>query len=373
MNHEGSGIRRVAALAGVVALAAALTLSACGGGAPAAAPAPAAPRTATASPAASSGGGSQAAAASSPAAASAGMTHVTICIPAQTNSTLPIFAAQDAGLLAQQHIDATLPNFSNRIDSAFMAGQCNMAFDAGAEDPVMQGFPARVVAVTSVKIPFQIWGQPSIASMAALKGKMLGTSGPGSLSYRVGNYLLQLNHLVPNKDVTEIPIAGAAPTLAALLSGRVSAAVISAPLTFQAQAKGMKLLFSAPPSEYMLMETLVTTQSYLDSHRAVVQGVIKAVDQAMTRLRTSESFYGREMQRFTHLQLKGAQLKQYWDEDRTEYNLPPIGTQAEAIRSLQLFATKPVDFQSVASKWLDMSIVKQLYAQGGSGSGSSAS
>jgi ABC-type nitrate/sulfonate/bicarbonate transport system substrate-binding protein len=327
LRRRGSGSRVPLLRTAALLLAATLAASACGSAAAPAKPASSAPSPSPSGSSAQSASSSTAPAGGAATAASGAVTHITLCIPARTDTTLPAFAAQDAGMFAAQHISATLPFFAGqRVDAALVANQCDFALDAGAEGPVLKGFPARVVAVTTTKIPFQIWSQPSITSISQLKGKQIGTSSAGSLSYRVGNYLLEVNHLTPGKDVVDVPIANASATLAALVAGRVAAAVLSPPNTFQAKQQGMRLLYDAPPSAQLIMQSIVTTQSYLQAHPAVVTGVIKAVVQAMEKLRSDKAFYGQELARYTNLHLTPAQLTEYWNSDRQTYTRPRRST-----------------------------------------------
>jgi ABC-type nitrate/sulfonate/bicarbonate transport system substrate-binding protein len=288
----------------------------------------------------------------------------TICIAARTDTTLPIFAAQDGGYLEEEHIQATLPYFAGgRVDAAFVAGQCDLALNAGGEGPLLTGADVVAVAATTVRPPFEIWARPEIPSIAGLKGHKLGTSGPGSLSWRLGRYYLRLNHLVPNTDVILVPISSAATTVGALVSGRVDAAVLSPPLTAEVENQGMRLLYAPPDDVRFIVQAIITSRRYLSSHPAVVRGVVAAAVKAMKRLQEDRAFYAAELARFTNLHVAGEKLQQYWTTARREYNIPPLATHADAVTALSLYsdAARNVDLNSLATRWLDMSIVNELY------------
>ncbi len=289
---------------------------------------------------------------------------VTACIASRTDLSLPIFAAQDASYLQQEHIDTTLLYFAGaRVDAAFVAGQCDLALNAGGEGPLLMGADVVVVAATTVRPPFEIWARPGLRSIADLKGRKLGTSGPGSLSWRLARYYLRLNHLAPNTGVILVPISSSATTMAALLSGAIDAAVLSPPLTSAVEEQGMRLLYAPPDTVRFIVQALTTTRRYLSSHRAVVRGVVAAVVSAMKRLEEDRGFYAAELARFTNLRIADERLQQYWMTARRGYNIPPLATHADAVTALSLYSDEAghVDLNSLAARWLDMSIVKELY------------
>ena len=344
---------RLAALACTV-----LVMLACG-------PQTSAPATGSASKPAS------APAATQPAAAPTGPpVKVTVCVPSRSDQILPAFAAEDGGFLKQQNIEAEIPFFAGgAVDAAFVAGQCDFIFGAGGIGPLLQGSDVTVVAVTTAISPGQIYARPPIWSLADLKGHTLGTTGAGSLSWRVARYFLQVNGLTPDEDVPVMALGDSASTYGALIAGRVDSALLFPPQSFAAKKESLNMVYEAPPSLDIMTTGLVTSKRYLAANRDVVRRMVKGITDAMVRMKADESFYGEELRKFTNNPSLGPEsVHEYWELTDQLFNVPPRGSLAGGVLALSLYAERPPDAQmeATAREWLDMSIVDELYPPGAS-------
>lgn len=309
---------------------------------------------------------STAAAPAAPAAASAPRvpTRVTVCTPSLGDSTLPAFAAQQGGYLKPHQIEADVVHFpGGQVEAAFAAGQCEFLFGAGALGPLLQGLDVVMVAATTNVPQFQIWGRPSLQSIADLKGGSLGTSGAGSQSWRLARHYLQVNGLVPDEDVTVLNTGAGPPTLGALVSGRVDAALLAGTARFEARTQGFTLVYKPPPSMQAVNTGLVTTRRYLDANRDVVRDMVQAITEVIARMQTDEAFYGAALSEFTKSSLDAVLVREYWLATQELYTLPPRGTYEGALLALQLYVgeDQPQDVAPYARAWLDMSLVDELY------------
>ncbi|HEX6511667.1 MAG TPA: ABC transporter substrate-binding protein, partial [Chloroflexota bacterium] len=369
------------------ALALALALVGCGGAA--SGPVSSAPRASAvaSAPASAAGSGNPAAgaeasakpagsggAAAKPSAIevlnpkpAAGGTKITICTPARSNSSLPAFAAVDSGLLAQAGLDATMPYFAGgAVDVALAAGQCDFTYSAGGVGPLLQGVDVVILAVSSTKSPLEIWGKPPLKTIADLKGQSVGTTGAGSLSWRLGRYFLRTNGLDPDKDVSVLNTGDTAATLAATLSGRVPASVLSFPYTAQGEKQGLVPIYKPPADFQFVAQGVVTTKHYLTAHRDIAKAVVKASTDAMTRLKSDEPFYAAELKKYAMLDVDDATMQQYWQYDKeNNYTIPPRGSHKGAVTALSLYAddakVKSEDLDGMADRWLDTSILDELF------------
>jgi NitT/TauT family transport system substrate-binding protein len=84
--------------------------------------------------------------------------------------------------------------------------------------------------------------QPSIKSWADLKGKSIGVSTFGSLFDVLTRYVLQKHHLVPEKDVNVVQAGGAPFSYPAMKAGKLDAAMLIDPFTWQARDAGFNIL-----------------------------------------------------------------------------------------------------------------------------------
>ncbi|HEY7066004.1 MAG TPA: ABC transporter substrate-binding protein [Chloroflexota bacterium] len=301
------------------------------------------------------------------AAAEAVVTSVTACIPARSDTILPMFAAQDGGFLKQQGLNAEIPYFAGgQVDAALAAGQCDFVFGAGGVGPLLQGLDVVVVAVTTTYSPGQLWGRPPLQSIADLKGHTVGSSGPGSLSWRTARYFLQVNGLTPEQDVAVLTTGDAVSTLGALTSGRVDSALLFSPATFEAKKEGLNLLYQAPESLQLLNTALVTTQHHLAANRDVVRRMIKGITDAIVRLKADETFYGTELSKFTESTMDPSTVHEYWQSAGELYAVPPRGSHEGAVAALSLYAEEAANenLDALATRWLDMSLVDELYPPG---------
>jgi ABC-type nitrate/sulfonate/bicarbonate transport system substrate-binding protein len=348
----------------VPAIAALLTLAAaCGSPSPAAPSKSTAPGNAAPSPAAAA----QPAAAPTAAPVAAAQptpATVTACIPARSDTILPMFAAQEGGFLREQNIEANIPYFAGgQVDAALAAGQCDFVFGAGGVGPLLQGLDVVIVAVTTTYSPGELWGRPPLQTIADLRGHTVGSSGPGSLSWRTARYFLQVNGLTPEQDVAVLTTGDAVSTLGALTSGRVDSALLFSPATFEARKQGLNRLYKAPESMQLLNTALVTTQRYLSANRDVVRRMVKAITDGMTRMKADESFYGTALSKFTEATMDPSTIHDYWLSAADLYAIPPRGTHEGALAALSLYAEEAANenLEALARRWVDMSIVDELY------------
>lgn len=334
-----------------------LLLVACSTSAPAAKPASAPGNTSASAPTTAP------ARAEAPPATPAPPAKVTLCVPSRSDTILPGAAAEYGGYYKQHNIEANIQYFSGGlVDSALAAGQCDFIFGAGGIGPLLQGLDVVVVAATVNFSPAEIWGRDPIQTITDLKGRALGTTGPGSLTWRTGRYYLQLNGLTPEEDVTVLSLGDSASTLGALLSGRIDAAVMFSPDTFVAKREGLHLVYKGSNIP-MLNTALVTTRRYLDANREVVVNMVKAITDTLTRLKSDQAFYATVREQFTQQTVDPAQVPEYWQAATEIYSIPPRGTHEGAVTALSFYAETAGDqnLDALARTWLDMSIVDQLY------------
>lgn len=246
------------------------------------------------------------------------------------------------------------------------AGQCDFLFGAGGVGPVLQGVDVIMVAVTLNKSQFEVWGRPPLKTLADLKGgRTMGTTGAGSLSWRLGRFYLRQNKLEPEKDVAVLATGDNTATLAALVAGKVDSAVLTFPLTSEAQRNGMTLLYKPPDDLELISQGVATTKRYQAAHRDIVKSVVKAAADSMARLKSDSAFYTAELKKYTGLNLDDATFQKYWKTDSESYAIPPRGSHKGAVTALSLYADdaniKGQNLDQLADRWIDMSVVDELF------------
>jgi NitT/TauT family transport system substrate-binding protein len=254
------------------ALAAAL-LVACGS--PSAAPAaqPAAPAPA-AKPAAS---GSQAAA-QQPTQPPAPVT-INLSFPSRSAPQVLPIIAEEEGFLARQGI---------QLESTFFQGgpPALQAVIAGAADITSQitgttinaianGADLTIVMGLQADPDYQLYARPDVTTVQQLDGKRVAAADPGSELNTLVRKTLSYYGLAPDRyDL--LPIGATNNRYAALTQGAVDATLLSVPLTFDAETRGMKYLGTTGDAvpNYMFT-TIATKRDWARQHADALVGFIR--------------------------------------------------------------------------------------------------
>ena len=216
---------------------------------------------------------------------------ITINYATRTGTTWPLYIAKEAGYFQKYGLDATMVFGVHPAGIAMIvSGEAQMtnypleqAMLAASKDGsmVMLGSPYR-------KSLFALMAGKNVATARDLKGKRLGVSQIGDAPYNYAVGLLAKFELTP-RDVEWVPIGtdvnGRA---AALVSGRVDATMLTAPVYFRLEAQGFKSLANTSdyddiyaPTVYLFKKSLVAANPKLPEllikaahggHQAILRG-----------------------------------------------------------------------------------------------------
>src|SRR3954449_2845656 len=261
----------------------ALLATTCAG--PAATSAPAAAPSAATAPA-------QVAIASTAPAAVPAPAHLKAVYTAVSGSTWPLWIAQDAGLLAQNGIDAELEYVvsSTTAIQSLLSGE--VAFIPTASAPtvvqaVLGGADAVIVGATNNTVIFSLMAAPDIRQYADLRGKRLGISRLGSSSDSAARSALTKWGLQPDADVTIVQMGGIPEIFAGMQAGAVEAGVLSTPTDLRAQQAGFHQLadLGAMGIDYP-QSAIATTHRYLRANEDVARRFLRAMVEAVHLMKT---------------------------------------------------------------------------------------
>jgi ABC-type nitrate/sulfonate/bicarbonate transport system substrate-binding protein len=90
------------------------------------------------------------------------------------------------------------------------------------------GVPLKVIACQSLLVPFQVWAKSDVKTGKDLKGKTLGITSATGAIYVTTLRFLEANGL-EEKDVTLVPLMSIPNIMAALISNRIDAGLLSYP------------------------------------------------------------------------------------------------------------------------------------------------
>ncbi len=143
---------------------------------------------------------------------------------------------------------------------------------------IMQGMPARMLAVITEKSPYYIVARPGIKSIGELRGKKIGAQQRG-LSDRVMAEAILEAKGVDLKDVQFVTISGDLPVrMGVLTSGLVDAVCLLPPGPVLLEKEGFRII--AGPNDVKLgvpTNGLTATNQRLTEKRAEVKKVVRAM------------------------------------------------------------------------------------------------
>jgi NitT/TauT family transport system substrate-binding protein len=204
---------------------------------------PTAQPAATAPPSKPAASGGQAAAAAPtqpPAPATINLSYPSRSAP----QVLPIIAAEE-GFLSRQGItlDATFFQGGPPALQAMMAGAADVTAQITGTtiNAIANGADIAIVMGLQADPDYQLYGRSEIGSVQALDGKRVAAADPGSELNTLVRKTLTYYGLPPDRyDL--LPIGATNNRYTALTQGAVDATLLSVPLTFDAEARGMKYL-----------------------------------------------------------------------------------------------------------------------------------
>jgi NitT/TauT family transport system substrate-binding protein len=287
MSRAKPGNASCPSLAALVAGALALACGTAPGGAPAAKP-PAASAAASA-PAPATGAG---AATGAPAAAPV---RVQAAHSSVTANQSPWWIALEGGYFREQGLDVQL----TRIDAGatllagMHQGEVQLAASGGPALVLgtLQGLDIMLVGSASNVLDVIIFTRPEIQSVADLRGKTIGVSRLKAITDVAARLGLERMGLHPDVDVFTRGTGGIPESLAALEGGTVDGASINGPAIFQARKRGYRELLPIQDLGIPFLTAGVgTTRRVIADQPAVVDSALRALAQAISRLRTDREY-----------------------------------------------------------------------------------
>ena len=164
--------------------------------------------------------------------------------PSANVQFLPAFVALEKGFYKREGLDAELISVRSAVTAvqALLGGQIHFIFTVGPQMPsIWEGSDIILLAQQVGRPTFSMIVTPDIQKVADLKGKKIGVSFGGS-TFSGTKALLELNKLIPDKDVQYVSIPGSQPKIAAMQQGIIQAALLAPPADFIAIKAGFKRL-----------------------------------------------------------------------------------------------------------------------------------
>ena len=196
-----------------------------------------------------------------------------------------VWVAQDLGLFTKHGLQHSLDYLAaTTAVQAIAAGSQdiglvgNQAIDLGLE-----GADTVYVADTASRFLFQLYGDPSIKSVADLKGKVVAATQPAASSDYALRILLRKYGLTPDKDV-KIIYAGSSPALLSMIKGgNAVAGLMTAPAIYAAQEVGLKEIVNVTELNIpFLFVGVATTRRVLQQKPDAVMRYLRGYTEAIS-------------------------------------------------------------------------------------------
>ena len=153
---------------------------------------------------------------------------------------LPLYVGIRSGLFAQEGLEVQwIVVNSSVVVTALIAGEIDVAGIAGSSmRAAARGAPLKANFFPYDKSLFVLMGAPGIKRVQDLKGKVIGTTGPGATTEIAASMVLQHHGLDPKKDVTFMTIGGAETSLIAMRNGTIQARAFNPDAAFIMKKQG---------------------------------------------------------------------------------------------------------------------------------------
>ena len=212
-----------------------------------------------------------------------------------SGSQSPAWVAQDGGHFARNGlaVDLSFIEGSSRATAAMLGGSVDILVMAGpaAVTAARQGGDVVMVAGCLNTSVFRLMADPSIKTMADLRGKTVAITSLGTSDEFLLKKLLSSNGLAANTDVQIVQARDAAGQVAILRAGQVQAALLSPPNDLIARKGGAIVLADTVPMKLAYQATgVATTRAYLRSHRPEVLAFVRSMAEAIRRIKTDRAF-----------------------------------------------------------------------------------
>lgn len=200
-----------------------------------------------------------------------------------SSSSAPLWLAADRGLFQKYGLTVELTQAASANGLSTLAGgqaQFFMGDPVPTFHAVVEGTPLKLIAVYQKYNGQILVVSPEIKSLADLKGKGIAISIPGDATDISARIALKPSGLAAGQDVTMLPTGTSTVRVAALLSGKVPAAVLSQPYAGQAVAKGYTALVDLTTSPFIAQSVAINSQWGAKNPKAVtafLKGLIEGI------------------------------------------------------------------------------------------------
>ena len=174
---------------------------------------------------------------------------INVSYPSRAITGFPILeTARQRGFFQKEGLNANIIYVRGGIDiNALLTGDIDYAVaSTTAVTAFLAGAPVRLIMSYNAHVDQGLYAQPKYRSLAQLKGQPIGSLNPGGLVDTLLRRILIQGGLQPERDVVILNMGGTPERYAALRSGSIAAAMLSAPHSFRAEKDGFYKIAATP-------------------------------------------------------------------------------------------------------------------------------
>lgn len=205
-----------------------------------------------------------------------GQERVRVAISNFSASYISLYLAQKRGYYAEEGLIVEIILMAGLTSTRALIGNSVELGSASNPTAAVQGAKLKMLMVFNDKPPGMLIAQPSIKSVAELRGKRIGGSTVGSLEYGWMKELLPKFGLQLEKDVTFVPVGSTSTRFTALKAGTIDASPLSPPANFLAQDAGFPVLLRTADHLEDIQASIVATDERLARQGEMVRRFMRA-------------------------------------------------------------------------------------------------
>ena len=228
-----------------------------------------------------------------PALAAAQLARLNVGYSSISADQLPAWVAKESGIFARNGLDVQLIFFTGGT-TAILALVSNdvpitQVSGPGLINSALAGSDAVFIAAGMTSLNYVLMGKSGVKSGEQLKGGTVAISRFGSATDSIARFALRKIGLTPGKDVTLVQVGSGPDRLGAILSGRVTAAVINPPSSFVAEKKGLAVVADVAQMGLVFQHTgAATTRKFIREHPDTIRKYVKSHVEAVHRIWTDK-------------------------------------------------------------------------------------
>ena len=218
---------------------------------------------------------------STSAASASALRPVHFAFPALSAAYLPVWVARQSGFFQKQGLDVTVSYIAgnNKLTAAMIGGsiQIGVGGSASVDANARKASDLVFVAATAQRAVASLFSRPETKTVAQLKGKIIATVGKATLTDDAARIILEHQGLSV-EEVKFVYTNSVSANLTALITGNVSAAILTAPGTLSARKAGMVEIGNAATTDIPYLHgSIVVLRPYLQSDRETLKAFLRAL------------------------------------------------------------------------------------------------